>query len=258
MSLKMTPTNRVILGIVLVIGLGVAFWMLALGPKLDESSKLGTQIEEADASLAAHRAEVAQAVEAREQFPVDYQQLIVLGKAVPGDDDTASLFVQLNKISEGAGVRFQDLQLSSTGGSELTPTESTPAATAPGSQPVSATEVAASTMPLGATIGPAGLAVMPYSLAFEGDFFRIADFIGGLDAMVKTQNEKVAVDGRLITIDGFALSPDPTEPFPALKGTFLVTTYLTPPTQTATGGATPVGLAPTTATPAATTIGGTP
>ena len=55
---------------------------------------------------------------------------------------------------------------------------------------------------------------MPYTLTFNGNFFQIADFIKGLDSLVKTQNEKVAVDGRLITIDGFSLTPDEEAGFP--------------------------------------------
>lgn len=99
---------------------------------------------------------------------------------------------------------------------------------------------------------------MPYALSFRGDFFELADFIKGLDRLVKTENEKVAVDGRLITIDGFALKPDPSFGFPHLEAAFGITTYLTPPDQGLTAGASPSGPAPSTATPAATTLGGTP
>ena len=41
-------------------------------------------------------------------------------------------------------------------------------------RPATPTEAAASLMPLGASIGPAGLAVMPYNLIFNGTFFQIA------------------------------------------------------------------------------------
>ena len=47
---------------------------------------------------------------------------------------------------------------------------------------------------------------MPYTLTFNGNFFKIADFIKGLDSLVKTTNEKVAVNGRLVTINGFSLA----------------------------------------------------
>jgi Tfp pilus assembly protein PilO len=264
-ELKLTSTNKTVIVALAVVVLAIAFWMLLLSPKRDEASKLGAQVKEAKASLAQHRAEAAQAAEAREQFPVNYQQLVVLGKAVPGDDDTASLLVQVNRISERAGVSFQTLALEAAKG-EAPPPPAASAPEAPSTEGAagspaslaSPTEVAASTLPLGAAIGPAGLGVMPYSLTFTGDFFHIADFIKGLDSLVKTQNERVSVDGRLLTINGFSLAPEPESGFPALEATFSVTTYLTPPEEGVTAGATPAAPAPAAATPAATTTGGTP
>jgi Tfp pilus assembly protein PilO len=253
-----TSTTRLVAAILVVAALGAAFWILVLSPKREEAGKLAAEVTELQASLAEHRAEVAEALEAREEFPVDYRELVVLGKAVPGDDDTASLLIQLNRIAKRSEVRFGDFTLDEGGGSSAAPAPSAPAPEAGSTaQPISATEVAASTLPLGASIGPAGLAVMPYELTFNGNFFRIADFIKGLDSLVKTKNSNVAVNGRLITIDGFTLEPDPAG-FPRLEATFLVTTFLTPPTQGVTGGASPVGPGPATATPASTTIGGTP
>ena len=74
-------------------------------------------------------------------------------------------------------------------------------------------------MPLGASIGPAGLAVMPYTLTFSGNFFQIADFIHGIDSLVETENAKVGVEGRLVTIDGFSLnSPPPNQKATATIG----------------------------------------
>jgi hypothetical protein len=58
------------------------------------------------------------------------------------------------------------------------------------------------------------------------------------------------VDGRLITLSGFTLAPDTEKGFPHLEATFSVTTYLTPPSQGITAGASPAG--PETAVPAAT------
>jgi Tfp pilus assembly protein PilO len=264
--MKMTSTNRVVVAALAISMLAIAFWMLLLGPKRDEASKLNVQVEEAKASLELHRSEVAQALEAREEFATDYEQLVVLGKAVPGDDDTASLLVQLNKIADRAKVTFHDLTLQAGEGEEPAPAPVAPAPSAPSpegegsgtpaSSLASPTEVAASTMPLGASIGPAGLAAMPYTLTFNGTFFQIADLIKGLDSLVETKNATVAVDGRLMTINGFSLEPDSDIGFPALQATFSVTTYLTPPAQGVTAGATPES--PAAATPASTTTGGTP
>jgi Tfp pilus assembly protein PilO len=255
----MTSTNRVIVIALAVAALAVGFWMLLLGPKRDEASKLGVQVEEVKSSLAQHRTEVTQAVEARHEFAADYEQLVVLGKAVPGDDDTASLLVQVNRIADKARVSFRTLSLEAgEGEAPSAPAPEAPSVEDSPASLTSPTEVAASTLPLGAAIGPAGLAVMPYTLTFDGDFFQIADFIKGLDSLVKTQNAKVSVDGRLITINGFSLAPNPESGFPALEATFSVTTYLTPPEQGVTAGATPEAPAPELATPAATTTGGTP
>lgn len=262
MKLQMSSANKAVVAMLVIVGLAVAFWTLALAPKRDEAKELGAQVSELKATLAQHRAEAAQGAEARKGFPVDYQQLVVLGAAVPGNDETPSLLVQLNRIANRAGVKFSNFTLTSKGGEAPPPVASAPSpegsspTAAP--TPVSATEAAASTLPLGATIGPAGLAVMPYSLTFEGNFFHIADFIKGLDSLVKTKNEQVSVNGRLLTIDGFKLDADKNSGFPSLQATFGVTTYLTPPGQGTTAGATPSAPAAATATPASTTLGGTP
>lgn len=253
MKQKLSATNGIIVAMVGVVLLAVAFWMVLLSPKRAEADRLGTEVEQLQSSLATHEAEADRAEEAREEFPLNYQQLVVLGKAVPGDDDTASLLVQLNRIAEDADVTFRNLALEAANGEPAAaPVPEAPAA----SGAVSPTEVAASTLPLGATIGPAGLGVMPYTLTFDGEFFEIADFLKGLDALVETENAKVSVDGRLFTINGFTLEAAPNSSFPALEATVSVTTYLTPPEQGVTGGATPAS--PGSAVPVATTTGGMP
>jgi Tfp pilus assembly protein PilO len=254
MSKLSSPKNAVIAGalaVALVVG---AFWVLAISPKREEASKLDTQAEQVRGSLAQHRSEIATAEEARREFAADYEHLVVLGQAVPGSDETASLLVQVNHIADHAHVRFATLALSSEGGGESS--EVPPPAIEASGEPASPTEVAASTLPLGATVGEAGLAVMPYALNFTGSFFHVADFIKGLDSLVKTQSEKVSVDGRLLTVNGFSLQAAKAG-FPQLEATFSVTTYLTPPGQGLTGGLSPEGSVEgaTELTPTATTTG---
>lgn len=264
MKAKLSGTNLIIVAALAIAALAFAFYVLLLSPKQEEAKKLEGKVEDLKASLATHEAEITQALEARKEFPDRYQQLVVLGKAVPGDDDTASLIVQLNRIAERADIEFGALKLAAGGGEAAPPAEAPPAETAPegtpaeGSAPapVSPTEMAASTMPLGATIGPAGLAVMPYELTFEGRFFKIADFMKGLDSLVRTENAKVAVNGRLFTINGFTLKAAQNKSFPFLEATFSITTYLTPPEE-ALPGAVP-STEESGAVPASATIGATP
>jgi Tfp pilus assembly protein PilO len=252
----MKSSSRPIIAMLVVVVLAGAFWILLLSPKRQEASDLGGRVDQLKSSLAQDQAEVANALAARRQFPTNYGQLVVLGKAVPADSETASLLVQIQHISEGSNVRFEEINLAA-GGSETPAT----GASASGSELVSPTEVAASTVPLGASVGPAGLYAMPYTLTFTGDFFNLADFIHGLDNLVKTTNSRVSVDGRLITINNFSLSPSQGSGFPMLQASFSVTTYLTPPEQGLTGGATAAGPASATtvtATQTAATTGGTP
>jgi Tfp pilus assembly protein PilO len=251
--------NKLVFAVLALVVLAGAFWMLLISPKREEASKLGKKVERVESLLVQHQAEVTTAEAARREFPANYSQLVVLGKAVPAESETPSLLVQIQQIAERSHVRFEEISLSSSGGeSPIVEAEGSTGTTETGSELASPTEVAASTLPLGAAVGPAGLAVMPYTLNFTGDFFHIADFIHGLDNLVKTTNAEVSVDGRLITVNSFNLSAGD-EGFPMLKAAFSVTTYLTPPEQGVTGGATPSGPAPTaTATPTAATTGGTP
>lgn len=261
--MKTASTNRLIAAILVVGALAVAFFALALSPKRQEASSLSAEAAQLRTSLAESRSKADEAAVARRDFPVDYRQLVVLGQAVPPSDETSSLLVQLNRVADHSKVTFDSIQLEA-GASEAAPevapapteAEAAPATSAPGAVPAAAsvppTEAAASLLPLGASIGPAGLDVMPYDLSFSGDFFHIADFIKGIDSLVHT-NRAMTIDGRLVTLNGFALNADPELGFPHLDATFSVTTYLTPPSQGLTAGATPSAPAPSTATPASTT-----
>jgi Tfp pilus assembly protein PilO len=255
----MSASNRLIVSILLVAALAIAFWMLALGPKREQADELGTQVDQLQVSLEEAQSKALQAEIARRAFPADYSQLVVLGKAVPAGDETASLLVELNHVADRSKVKFNSILLTGTGENSA-PVTGGSVATAPVPSPTGAvqaaatvppTEAAASVLPLGASIGPAGLAVMPYNLSFTGNFFDIADFIDGIDSMVHTGGENVAVDGRLVTLDGFALNANSKHGFPRLDATFAVTTYLTPPTLGITAGATPTGPAPISEAPAA-------
>ncbi len=254
MKLQMSSSNRAVVAAIAILVLAGIFWTQLLSPKRDEASALDAQAKQLQSSLAQHEAEIADAEAAKREFPTDYQHLVVVGKAVPGDDETASLLVQMNHLAGRTGGTFTNIQLTASGG------ESEATAPPAGSEatPASPTEVAASLLPLGATVGPAGLAVMPNDVTFDGDFFQIADFIKGLDSLVKTKNTEVTVDGRLVTIDGFSLEAAPDTGFPALQASFALTTYLTPPGEGLAAGAAPESPAPGEATPASTTIGAAP
>lgn len=251
----MSRTNQIVVAMLATVAVAFGFWTLVLSPKREEAAKLQGEVDEARTSLAQHQQEVDQGLEAREEFADNYQQMVVLGKAVPREDETASLLVQLKAIADRADVRFEEIKLDGEGEGEAAPT-----AVPPGSpeEPAPPTEVAASLLPLGASVGPAGLGVMPYTVKFTGDFSRISDFIKGLDAFVRSTNEGVDVNGRLITVNGFSLDALTGAGFPQLEGTFSITTYITPPGEGVTGEVPSATSALETATPTAAVTEGTP
>lgn len=259
----MSSANRLVLSILVIAAAAVAFYALAVSPKRDEAGKLTSEADEIRQSLAQSQLEAARALEAKQQFPGDYRQLVVLGEAVPGGDETSSLIVELNRIAAHSGVYFESIQLASGSGEGLpaatptAPAQPTPGATeGTGSQLAAATippsEAAASLLPLGAQIGSAELAVTPYDLNFSGNFFEIAGFIHDLDALVGPESRSVSAHGRLLTINSFALTADDAAAAedPTLDANFSVTSYLTPPGQGVTAGATPTAPAPSSAVPA--------
>lgn len=258
-----SSSNRLIISILVIAALAIAFWMLLLSPRRNKADELSTQVEGLKVAREQAQATVVQAEAARREFPSDYRKLVVLGQAVPASDETASLLVELNRVAERTKVKFDSIQLEGQGessepvtsaeGANVAPpaTATTGSANAqPAAETVPPTEASASLLPLGASIGPAGLAVMPYNLAFRGNFFHIADFMQEVDKMVRAENSKLSVDGRLTTLDGFALSADGERSFPYLQANFKITTYLVPPNEGVTAGATPTEPAPSTSTPA--------
>jgi Tfp pilus assembly protein PilO len=260
----MKSSDRTILLGLVILGAIAAFWFLMLAPKRAEVTKLDDDIALVQSELAEQEAAVAAATQARDAYEPNYHRMVVLGKAVPTDADTSSLFVQLDQIAAETGVDFDSIELAAGGGAaqpaapaaaettadQATPAEGETASTpTPASEVVPATEAGAADLPLGATVGPAGLPVMPYSIKLTGDFFQLADFMASLDELVQTSGDTPVADGRLITVDSFELAPNEALGFPVLDASLEITTFVTPADQGATAGATEAAPAPATAAP---------
>jgi Tfp pilus assembly protein PilO len=235
---KSTRTALAIAGLCL---LAVAFWFLLLAPKREQADELTKQVNSLRTAVETEKQRVEVGRVAKRAFATDYQQLILLGKAVPAEAATPSLLVQLNGVSADADTSFNSIELEEDKGGgegEETAPEPTEAAAAP-------TEAAAAQLPIGAAVGPAGLPAAPYKLEFNGGYFDIADFLEGLDSFVETRDGLVDADGRLVTIDSFELRPlTVVDERTVLIGKFNVTTYSVPPGEGLTAGATEAGPAP--------------
>ncbi len=216
------PLLIIAVGLVLA---GFGFYNFALKPKQKEVDAVAIEVEDAQARLDAAQQLLASNTQAKQGFRSAYSTVVRLGKAVPGDDDVRSLVVQLDRASKSTFVDFQSIEVgSATAGAPVAGIA--PVGTAP--------------LPPGATIGPAGFPMMPFSFSFRGEFFRLGKFFQRLDAFVKNNNDRIDVTGRLLTVDALKLEPD-TSGFPNVKATVQATSYLVSPLEGATGGATPAG-----------------
>jgi Tfp pilus assembly protein PilO len=257
--------NRLIVVALPLLALAVGFWLLAISPKQSESGELQDQIETLQSSIDSYEAEIAASEAAREEFPENYGELVTLGRAAPETSDQASFIYDVAGLGKRNDVKFRDFTVTASGGatappppapapaSEVDPEGEEPAPP-PSATPAVATEATAATLPIGATVGPAGLPVMPYEFRFLGSFFDMASFFQDVDKRVTVGNGgEPKVKGRLVTIDSFELTGDPVDGFPSVEAKFNVTTYIVPPEEGLSAGATPAGPAPV-GTPEAPTI----
>ncbi len=257
----MKSSDRSILLGLVILGLLACFWFMLLSPKRERATELEQEASDVRAEVTQQEQVAAAAEQAQGDYDRNYERLIVLGKAAPADGDTPSFLAQLTDLSEKSGTGFEFLTLAQDGAaatptpaSQTTTDQNAAAAEAPASeQPAEAapaappTEAAAATLPIGATVGPAGLGVMAYDLKFTGDFFEVADLLQSLDSLVSADGGPTTVDGRLVTVNGFKMAP-------GLEGQDLavelqISTYVLPDSQGLTAGATPAAPAPTVPAP---------
>lgn len=259
----MTQRDRILVLVLAVAALVGGFWFAVLAPKREEAKSLGDQVAKEQTRLEAARRSAAEARQAKGRYDSDYAAVTRLGKAVPVDDDVASLVYQLERAADGSDVDFRTFKavagpatgaatasgigavaqagaaVKSNGGSQSGDASASPAA---------ATQSAAATLPPGATVGAAGFPTMPFSFAFQGSFFDMQRLLGNVQRLVTLRGDRIRVDGRLMTIDGFALEAGE-EGFPQVRASLAATAYLLPAGEGSTGGATAQGpAAPATAT----------
>jgi Tfp pilus assembly protein PilO len=258
-----TARDRIIIVVVLVAAALAGVWFVGLAPKRKEVADLQAQIDSANQQLTAAQQKAAQGKAAKARYDADYAAVATLGKAVPKSDALPSLLYQLQSAAHDARIDFRSLKLSAAGGQG--PTASTPAAstaaTANGSTggasssagsssaggsssssspsstpattatPAAATQAAAATLPPGASVGSAGFPTMPFSFVFNGTFFDMESFLRDVGRLVRVDGKHIDVRGRLLSIDGFALTAGPGG-FPKVKANISATAYLLAPDDT--------------------------
>ena len=217
----MTARDRIVALVVGAVALLGAFWFLALSPKRKDAADLGAKITAAQQRLDTARQSVATAhAPPRSATTSTTRRSRKLGKAVPADDDVASLVYQLNHVSQrrahrlpldqaeqlrrvragrrarrrpgrrGRLGRRQRLVLALVVDEHVELHD--PAAVAAPAAGVPATQSAAAGLPPGSTVGSAGFPTMPFSFVFDGSFFNMEHFFSGIQRFATVERRQTS------------------------------------------------------------------
>ena len=226
----MTQRDRIVLAVFAAVAVIAASWMLAIKPKRQEAAELADRAAQAQQRRDAALAKLANAKQAEAQFAQAQVNIARMGKAVPSDDDVATLVYQLERTARKAGIDFRSLT------QEPGAANPTPGAGAGTANPTGV---------------PSELTPVPFKLTFEGTFFQLRRFIDHVNSFTTVRGEALKVRGRLMSVDGVSLAASRLG-FPSLKAQITTSAYLAPDPAKSAAAATPAtpGTAPATPAPA--------
>jgi Tfp pilus assembly protein PilO len=225
--------RTVLVLIVAAVAVG-GYWKFALAPKRQEATALEQKVIEAQAQLGQQRATIATYQDAKEQYQANRAAVVRLGKAVPADDDTRSLVVQLDAAAKRSGIDFDNVDISSgTGAAATTPATAATTAVTPGA------------------VNLGSFSAMPFNFSFTGRYDSLRNFISRLERFVTVDGDKISVNGRLLRVDGLSLHAAENG-WPGLQADIAASSYLLP------AGADQTAVAPSATTPSTTTSSASP
>ncbi|RKQ86938.1 Tfp pilus assembly protein PilO [Solirubrobacter pauli] len=228
----MSRTYKILLVLVVAVLAGGGYWKLALAPKRAEAADLQERVAVAEAELAQQQALVNTYRGAQKDYKANYETVVRLGKAVPTDDDTRSLLVQLDTSAKRAGAGFDAINVNGGGAAA---DDGTATATAPGA------------------ISAGAFSAMPFSFGFTGTFASLADFFARLERFVSLKGDAIKVNGRLIRVESLTLAPAE-DGWPGMQASVGASAYIVPEaTDPGAAGATPSTATSTTTTTTTTT-----
>jgi Tfp pilus assembly protein PilO len=201
---RLSAQNRMIVAIVLAgVALLAVLWVTAIGPKRTERGSVTANVSLAQRRVDDARRKVADYTAARKQFPGMLSELKRLDVAVPSRGAISQLLRQLQRRARVRGSRLQLAALKS-------------AAAAPGT-----------TLAPGATTGPGGLAALPFTFEYTGDYFDLVGILRAVRASVEARSGDLKIDGRLLTIDGLTFER-PTDAAKLTQAIVSATAYIAP------------------------------
>jgi type IV pilus assembly protein PilO len=168
----MSSRNVILLGVLGLVVLIVAFYLLLLGPLLENLGQQADARDQRQATLAELRAEVARLEEVRRSSPELQRQLLELNKRIPTQPEVETLVVQIEDIAQAAGVTQTQI-------------------------------VRGDPAPPG---GGGDFTVQPITMSFEGTYEELLEFLRLADDLVRLMT--VSNVAYQVTEEGTTAAPD--------------------------------------------------
>jgi Type II secretion system (T2SS), protein M len=190
--MNLRARDRVALGIVVVLALLGAYYMLALKPERQKVSALDAQIASQRQTLSQEQQQYASGRAAQAALKADAAEWAALRLAVPAQSDIPALLRTLEKTSNSVHVKMQSITLTgSSGATPAAPTSGSSSASTSGSSPASSSS---------------GATPVPIQLSFKGGYTALNSLVHRLDSLVVLSGGKVHATGPLLSISNVTLS----------------------------------------------------
>lgn len=160
-------------------------YFLLVRPQRAESASLDEEIAALEQKV---DAALAASGGGKSHAAVRVAEVFELAKAIPGEEDMAGIILELDSVAASAGTRFLS----------ITP---------------------------GAPAEKGGYRAIPIALTFEGSYYDLTDFLFRLRNLVAVRDGKLAVKGRLFTLDTLDLH-GASEGFPQIEAALTISAYV--------------------------------
>lgn len=183
--MKLTPRDRVLLGVLVVLLLCGGFYKFLLTPERHRASDLQTQVTAAESSLAKAQQKVLIGRAAEVALRKDRPDWAAAQHAIPSTANVPALLRLLARSAQAAHVTMQSITLSGS------PTSAATTAT-------------------GAVNSALGLTSVPVSLTFSGGYQALNRLVGHLDSLVTVSHRRIHSSGPLVGISSVEVTSSPT------------------------------------------------
>ncbi len=160
-------------------------WFMLASPKRAEAAKLADEVAAAEVAVAAARSAATRRADAQ---PIAVADIFRVAKAMPSEPDMPGILLELARLAEESGIEFQS----------ITP---------------------------GAAAAAGTYTRIPITLAFDGNFYELSDFLFRLRTLVGVRSSELYATGRLFSVSTLAFEESP-QGYPDLQANLALDAFV--------------------------------